>query len=81
MARPILFVGEAKSGALIFPIPYDEITWTSDVDRVSASPELTGASREIWLFGRCSERARQELTARGWVVRENVLALSGGDRD
>jgi hypothetical protein len=35
---------------------------------------LKGGSREIWLFGRCSERARQELTARGWVVRENVLA-------
>jgi hypothetical protein len=76
VARPILFVGEAKSGTLIFPIPYDEITWTSDVDAVSASPELKGASREIWLFGRCSERARRELTARGWVVRENVLAPS-----
>ena len=83
VARPAVFVGEAKSGALIFPIPYDEITWTSDADAVTASPELkgAGASREIWLFGRCSERARHELTARGWVVRENVLAPSGGGHE
>jgi len=74
VARPTLFVGQAKSGALVVPVPYDEITWTAEVDAVSASPELKGSTREIWLFGRCSARARQELTRRGWVVRDNVLA-------
>jgi hypothetical protein len=74
VARPTLFLGQAKSGALIVPVPYDEITWTAEVDAVSASPELKASAREIWLFGRCSNRARQELTGRGWVVRENVLA-------
>jgi len=72
--RPTLFVGEAASGVLVMPVPYDELTWTAEADDVSANPELKGASREIWLSGRCSERARQELAARGWVVRENVLA-------
>jgi hypothetical protein len=74
VARPTLFLGQAKSGALIVPAPYDQLTWTAEVDAVSASPELKGSPREIWLSGRCSDRARQELTRRGWVVRENVLA-------
>jgi len=74
VALPTLFVGETKAGALIMPVPYDELTWTAEADDVSASAKLKRASREIWLFGRCSERARQELSARGWVVRENVLA-------
>jgi hypothetical protein len=74
VARPTIFVGETKSGALIFPIPYDELTWTEEADTVSARPNPNGGSREVWLFGRCSERSRQELTSRGWVVRENVLA-------
>ena len=73
VARPTLFVGQAKSGALVVPVPYDQITWTAEVDAVSASPELKGSPREIWLFGRCSDQARRELTGRGWVVRENVL--------
>jgi hypothetical protein len=74
VARPTLFLGKAKSGALILPVPYDAITWTAEVDSVSASPALNASAREIWLFGRCSDRARQELKGRGWVVRENMLA-------
>jgi hypothetical protein len=73
VARPTLFLGHAKSGALIVPVPYDWLGWTAEVDDVSNSPELKSASREIWLFGRCSERARKELTARGWTIHENVL--------
>jgi hypothetical protein len=73
VARPTLFLGQAKSGALIVPVPYDWLGWTAEVDDVSASPELKSASREIWLFGRCSERARKELTARGWTIHEKVL--------
>jgi hypothetical protein len=72
-ARPTLFLGHAKSGALVVPVPYDQLTWTAEVDAVSASPELTGSPREIWLFGKCSAVARKELNGRGWVVHENVL--------
>jgi hypothetical protein len=74
VSRPTLFLGEAKSGALIVPVPYDWIGWTAEVDAVSASPELKGSPREIWIFGKASREALQELTARHWVVRENVLS-------
>ncbi len=32
VARPTLFLGQAKSGALIVPVPNDQITWTAEVD-------------------------------------------------
>ncbi|MFI5183024.1 MAG: hypothetical protein ACHQNV_01390 [Vicinamibacteria bacterium] len=71
--RPTLFLGQTKSGALIVPVPYDWIGWTAEVDAVSANRELKGSPREIWLFGKASKEALKELTARHWVVRENVL--------
>jgi hypothetical protein len=74
VTRPTLFLGQTQSGALVFPVPYDRIGWTAEVDAVSASPDLKGSPREIWLFGEASKEAIGELNARHWVVRENALA-------
>jgi hypothetical protein len=72
-SRKTLFVGHAKSGALVVPAPVDLIAWTAEVDGLSASPDLQGSPKELWLYGQATDRARAELTARGWTVKERVL--------
>ena len=72
-SRKTLFVGHAKSGALVVPAPVDLIAWTAEVDGLSANPELQGSPKELWLYGQATDRARAELSARGWTVKERVL--------
>jgi hypothetical protein len=72
-SRKTLFVGHAKSGALVVPAPVDLIAWTAEVDGLSASPDLQGSPKELWLYGQATDRARAELSARGWTVKEHVL--------
>jgi hypothetical protein len=75
-------VGEG-SDRLVHLLPVDCLSWTIDVaedverSTAQAMAEFPGARREIWLTGRATERARREMRARGWVVREGVLASGG----
>jgi hypothetical protein len=72
-ARRSLFVGQSKSGALVVPAAVDYLTWTEAVDTFSAEPVPGAKSREVWLSGQASPKARAELQGRGWVVKERVL--------
>jgi hypothetical protein len=51
------------------------------VARFASRPDLAGRDRQIWLTGRLSPRARQELTRLKWATRESVEAgvVSPGD--
>ncbi len=70
-------VGERQAGGLVVPAPVDYVAWTERVARFAARPDLAGHDRQIWLTGRLSPRARQELTALKWGVRENVQSIMG----
>jgi hypothetical protein len=72
-ARKRLFIGRTASGALVFPAAVDYLTWTPEVDAVSAEPGLKSSKRDLWLSGRASDTAKKELTARGWTVKESAL--------
>jgi hypothetical protein len=72
-ARKSLFVAQSKSGALVVPAAVDYLTWTEAVDTFSAEPVPGAKSREVWLSGEASPKARAELQGRGWVVKERVL--------
>jgi hypothetical protein len=72
-ARQRVFIGRTQSGAVAFPAAVDFLTWTAEVDAVSAEPGLKAAKRELWLSGRASATAKKELGGRGWAVRENLL--------
>ena len=49
------------------------VSWTERVARFAERPDIAGAkARRLWLAGRLSSRARQELTARKWAVEEGV---------
>jgi hypothetical protein len=69
-------LGETQAGALVVAAPVDYASWTERVAGFGSRPEVSGAKeRHLWLTGRLSPRTRQELTARGWIIREGV---SGG---
>ena len=70
-------VGERKAGGLMVPAPVDYVAWTERVARFATRPDLAGRDRQIWLTGRLSPRAREELTRLGWGVRENVQSVMG----
>ncbi|HVN42463.1 MAG TPA: hypothetical protein VMT50_06735 [Steroidobacteraceae bacterium] len=70
---------ESRDGHLIVAGAFDAVYWTEEVARyesaMDASLPAGGRVREAWSSGRVSERARQELTARGWEVHEGATAL------
>ena len=55
-------------GEIVVAAPVDYLSWNEGVDRFTASDALTSTQRSIHLAGRLTERAREELEARGWVV-------------
>ena len=68
-------LGDTERGALVVPAPVDYLSWTERVAAFANRPEVAAAKdRQLWLTGRLSPRARQELTGRGWSIREGVAA-------
>jgi hypothetical protein len=68
-------VGDTQNGGLVVAAPVDYIPWTERVAAFTSRPEVTAApERHLWLTGRLSPRAREELTARGWSIREGVAS-------
>lgn len=63
-------VGRMADGAIVVPAPLDYVAWTERVARFAEREDLAAPRREILLTGRASERARRQLAARGWTVRE-----------
>ena len=68
-----LFVAHARSGAFVVPAAVDHLTWMENVDQFSAEPVPGAKTREVWLSGDASPKAKAELQSRGWVVKEHVL--------
>jgi hypothetical protein len=73
---------ETEAGDIVVPAPVDYISWTERVAGFASRPDVVAAkNRHLWLTGRLSPRARQELASGGWTVREGVtagLARPGG---
>lgn len=70
----------AKGNRVVQLLPVDYMVWTEDLathaDRITNQARtLSPASREVWLTGQVSDRARDELRGRGWTVRERSLQL------
>jgi hypothetical protein len=76
-ARKSLFVAHARSGAFVVPAAVDSLIWMENVDQFSAEPVPGAKTREVWLSGEASPKAKAELQSRGWVVKEHVLGTGG----
>jgi hypothetical protein len=69
-SRGSLVVGLTSAGLLILPIPVDYLAWTDRLVEFGGRSDLHASRREILITGETTSRTRQELLARGWVLRE-----------
>ncbi len=67
-----------KNGKLIIILPADYMTWT---ERLAASIDSLASSNkdqsELWILGTASEKAKSQLQAVGWKVKENIAEKIG----
>ena len=63
-----------RDGALVVPAPVDYVAWTERAATFARRPDLKARARGLWLAGRISPRARQELAALGWTLQEGFAA-------
>jgi hypothetical protein len=66
-------LGRTVGGALIVPAPVDYVSFTPLISRFAHRPDLRNPDRSLLLTGKLSPRAREELTALGWKIREEVV--------
>ena len=69
-SRSLLPVALSTSGSLILPVPVDCLAWTERLVAFRNRADLRATKREILLSGSATSRARKELSAPGWVLRE-----------
>jgi hypothetical protein len=69
-SRGLLAVGITASGSLILAIPVDCLAWTERLVEFGSRSDLQAGRREVLITGCVTPRTRQELSARGWTVRE-----------
>lgn len=68
-----------KDGTVILPLVWDYGIWNQKADLGSAKlasifqEKLKEGRVKIWMSGKLSQRARDELEARGFVVIENAF--------
>jgi hypothetical protein len=69
------------AGLLLVILPVDYLVWTAEMSglaETAAQQHRSGidpGQRELWLLGGASARAKQGITALGWTVRDNQLAV------
>ncbi|MCA8881320.1 MAG: hypothetical protein KDA73_15520 [Rhodobacteraceae bacterium] len=64
-------VGKSRSGDVVVMAPADLVSWTPVLDRfASRFADKPRQIRSMHLAGRTTDRAREELTNRGWTVVE-----------
>jgi hypothetical protein len=78
LPAPWLPAGARADGQVVVCAAFDSVYWTEQVAK--GEPELRAAlpttavtRHELWLTGAASDRARSELAARGWDLRESEM--------
>lgn len=65
-----VLAANAEGGALVVAVPVDYLIWQPGME--SRGPLSAYPKRELWVTGSVSPRAKKELGARGWAVKEKV---------
>ena len=63
-------VGYDKRGVIVVPAPLDYVAWTDRVADFARRADLKAQERGIWLTGKISPRAWQEMTKLGWMLQD-----------
>ncbi|MGE0821180.1 MAG: hypothetical protein AB7G75_06995 [Candidatus Binatia bacterium] len=73
IAAPGLVIARDHEGTLVLPAPVDYVSWTERVSSFAKNPEfLAIPQRTLWITGKMSPRAKQELEAAGWTLHEGI---------
>ena len=60
----------ASDGRLVLPWSVDYMTWNAETVPVDTPPVAAAKTREVWITGVATARAKQELLAKGFAVVE-----------
>jgi hypothetical protein len=69
-SRDRLALGLTSAGLLILAVPVDCLAWTDRLAEFGSRSDLRASRREILITGGATSRTRQELSSRGWMIRE-----------
>jgi hypothetical protein len=72
LEKEVPFAGRTGAGTLVAAGPVDLLAWTERINRFAARPDLKAKQKILWLRGKVTPRARQELTRLGWTVTEKA---------
>jgi hypothetical protein len=68
---PGVLVARDQNGTVIMPAPVDYVSWTQRIAGFATNPQLLGLqSRVLWITGKMTPLARQQLTTNGWTLQE-----------
>ena len=68
-----ILVALDQSGTVIMLAPVNYVSWTERIAGFATDPELLGLqTRVLWMTGKMTPLARQQLTANGWSLREGL---------
>lgn len=70
-----LVLALARNGAAVFAVPLDHGAWTQTAERIFADLKQNypaSGKLELWVTGTVSDRAKQELSARGVKLAEDI---------
>ena len=71
---PGVLVARDQNGATIMPAPVDYLSWTQRIAGFATDPQLMALRhRVLWITGRMTPLARQQLAANGWSVQQGQL--------
>ncbi len=71
---PGVLVARDQNGTMILPAPVDYLSWTQRIAGFATGPKLMAQqNRVLWIAGKMTPLARQQLAADGWSVREGEL--------
>jgi hypothetical protein len=72
-------LARTRNGSTLLAVPVDYLNWTESTAtgaqaiQAIAGKQSPGKKTELWVEGRVSDRARQELTKLGWVIHDRAF--------
>jgi hypothetical protein len=68
---PGILIARDQNGNMILPAPVDYLSWTQRIAGFVTDPSLMAhRNRVLWITGKMTPLARQQLTANGWSLQE-----------
>jgi hypothetical protein len=66
-----VLVARDQNGTTVMPAPVDYVSWTPRIAGFATNPQLLGLqNRVLWITGKMTPLARQQLTANDWQVQQ-----------